>query len=115
MSTESLALPLPAADETGPYALVGTARAKPGQADALEHRLLALVEPTRQEEGALDYHVHRDRADPNLFVFYETWSSVEALKRHLSQPYIAAFLADRMIYLEGDLDIRWLVMRSPFS
>jgi quinol monooxygenase YgiN len=115
MSSEHLDLPLPDHDETGPYALFGTARARPGQADALERRLLALVEPTRREEGALDYHVHRDRADRDLFVFYETWSSIETLKRHLAQPYIKAFLADRMRYLEGDLDIRWLEMRSPFA
>jgi quinol monooxygenase YgiN len=95
--------------------LVGTARARSGQADALEQRLLALVEPTRREEGALDYHVHRDRADRDLFVFYETRSSIEALKRHLAQPYIEAFLADRMNYLEGDLDIRWLAMCSQFA
>jgi quinol monooxygenase YgiN len=68
----------------------------------LEQRLLlALVEPPRREEGALDYHVHRDRADRDLFVLYETWSSIEALKRHLPPPYLEAFLADRMNYLEG--------------
>ncbi|MGO4406260.1 putative quinol monooxygenase [Bosea sp. RAF48] len=114
MSQSAVDLPLPDADETGPYALMGTARAKPGEADALETHLLSLVAPTRLETGALAYHVHRDRNDPDLFAFYEVWSSREALAAHLKQPYIAAFLADRTRYLEGDLQIRWLRMASRY-
>ena len=108
MSSPSIALPQPAPDETGPYALVGTARAKPGQAAALEQRLLALIAPTRQEPGALAYHVHRDRADPDLFVFYESWRSIDALTEHLAKPYLVAFQADLADYVDGGLDIRWL-------
>jgi quinol monooxygenase YgiN len=114
MNNSDLSLPSPDSDETGPYALVGTARAKSGFADALETRLVSLVGPTRQESGALAYHVHRDRADRDLFVFYEVWSSVETLRAHLAQPYIQAFLRDRQSYLIGDLDIRWLRMGSSY-
>ena len=71
MSNAAFALPEPDAEENGPYALVGTARAKSGQADALEAALLDLVAPTRLEDGALEYHVHRDRADTDLFFFFE--------------------------------------------
>lgn len=115
MSNQPLDLPLPDRGEHTPYALMGTARAKAGQADALEQRLVALIAPTRQEDGALAYHVHRDRGDADLFVFYEAWSSVEALRDHLSQPYVTAFLAERHTYLEGDLDIRWLRMSNAFT
>lgn len=115
MANGELALPSPDSDEAGPYALVGTARAKAGCGDALEQRLVSLVAPTRREPGALAYHVHRDRADRDLFVFYEAWSSVQTLRQHLAQPYIQEFLAERQSYLDGDLDIHWLRMGSPYD
>ena len=108
-------LPMPDAGENGPYALVGSARAKPGQVEALEARLVSMVAPTRREAGALDYHVHRDRNDRSRFVFYEVWRSIEDLKAHFSQPHVASFLNDRHSYLDGDLDITWLRMSSPYD
>ncbi|PVM88117.1 antibiotic biosynthesis monooxygenase [Caulobacter radicis] len=113
MSNSLFGPPLPDAGETGPYALVGTARARPGMADQLEARLVSLVEPTRQEAGCVAYHVHRDRADRDLFVFYEAWSDRAALLKHFEEPYILGFLADRADYLDGELKVRWLRMSSP--
>ena len=83
--------------------------------ELLEAKLLALVGPTRREPGSLAYHVHRDRSDPDLFVFYEVWSSVEALRLHLAQPYIQAFLSQRHTVLDGDLSVTWLRMQSPYA
>lgn len=115
MPDAAISLPDPLPGESSPYCLVGTARARAGRADALEARLLSLVEPTRSEAGALAYHVHRDRTDPDLFVFYEAWRSVEDLRAHLAQPCIVAFLAERMSYLERDMEIRWIRMLSPMG
>ena len=115
MSTTAPDLPLPDSDETGPYALVGSARAKTGKADALEGRLVSMVAPTRREAGALAYHVHRDRADRSRFVFYEAWRSIDDLKAHFSEPHVASFLEERHDYLEGDLEITWLRMSSSFG
>ena len=114
MSSPAFTLPAQGTDETGPYALAGQARAKAGMADVLEAALLALVEPTRAEDGVLQYHVHRDRADPDLFVFYEVWTSTAHLEAHLSQPYVVDFLAKRHTMLAGDMDVRWLRMASPY-
>lgn len=111
--TDAIALPPPIPGETTPYCLFGTARAKPGLGNALGQRLLALVEPTRSEPGVLQYHVHRDRDDPGLFAFYEAWESADHLRAHLATPHIAAFLNERMNYLEDDLDIRFVRMVSP--
>ena len=115
MSSPAFNLPSPDRNDTGPYALAGQARAKPGKADALEAALIALVGPTREEDGVLQYHVHRDRADPDLFVFYEVWESVAHLEAHLLQPYVQDFLATRHMLLEGDMDVRWLRMASPYQ
>lgn len=114
MSNAAFTLPQPDANDGGPYTLFGQARAKPGQEDALETALLALVAPTRQEPGALEYHVHRDRTDPTLFVFYEAWESLDHLKTHLEQPYIVDFLTRRTDYLDGEMDVKWLKMASDY-
>jgi quinol monooxygenase YgiN len=114
MSTNAPDLPLPDEEEDGPYALVGSARAKDGLVDALETRLLSMVAPTRQEPGVLQYHVHRDRADPSRLVFYEVWRSVDDLREHFVQPHVISFLKERHAYLNGDLDITWLRMASPY-
>lgn len=115
MSREAPGLPLPDEGENGPYALVGSAVAKDGLADALEARLVAMVAPTRQEPGVLAYHVHRDRADRSRLVFYEAWRSIDDLRRHFDQPHVASFLGERHHYLDGDLDITWLRMASPYA
>ncbi|WP_421781631.1 putative quinol monooxygenase [Kiloniella litopenaei] len=113
MSTNiEIELPESLPQERTPYALVGRVYAKPEMSDALEKRLLTLVEPTRLEEGAMQYHVHRDRHNLNLFVFYEVWRSKEDLENHLKQPYIQSFLKDRLSYIEGDMEITWLSMAS---
>ncbi|QRM57795.1 putative quinol monooxygenase [Sinorhizobium sp. BG8] len=114
MSSVAFELPAQAENETGPYALAGKARAKAGKADELEATLIALVGPTREEEGALQYHVHRDRADRELFVFYEVWASVGHLEAHLAKPYIQAFLKNRHELLAGEMEISWLQMASIY-
>ena len=115
MSTNAPDLPLPDDGEDGPYALVGSAHAKDGLVDALEARLVAMVAPTREEPGVFAYHVHRDRADRSRLVFYEAWRSIGDLRRHFDQPHVASFLSDRHSYLQGDLDITWLRMASPYA
>ncbi len=66
--------------------------AKPGREDELKRHLLALVEPTRREEGCVQYDVHVATGEPGRFVFYENWTSREMLDRHLASPHLQAFL-----------------------
>ena len=107
--------PPPDEDEKTPYALVGWVRSKPESADDFERLLLATVEPTRKEDGLLTYHVHRDRSDRSLFFFYEVWRSIDDLHRHFDEPHICAFLEDRKAFVDGDPNVNWLRMVSPFQ
>ncbi len=115
MSKAAFDLPYPDEGETGPYTLVGSARALPGKEGELEAALLEMVPPTRREEGVLQYHVHSDRNDPGHFVFYEAWRSLDGLKEHLAKPYIQAFLSRREELVDGDLQVTWLKMASPYE
>ncbi len=80
----------------GPIGLYGFARPKPERADELERLLLSFVAPTRSEPGSLQYQVHRDTADPGLFVFYELWQSGADLQRHLELAHMRDFQDRRM-------------------
>ncbi|WP_331766398.1 putative quinol monooxygenase [Embleya sp. NBC_00896] len=99
---------------TQPFTLVGFAHPKPERAAELADLLLSFVEPTRREAGCLQYHFHADRDDPSTFVFYEAWRSQADLDAHLQLPHMKAFWESRMDYLESDLEIHFLDMRSPY-
>ncbi|WP_442943302.1 putative quinol monooxygenase [Nocardia sp. NBC_00565] len=75
---------------------------------------MSFVAPTREEDGALQYHFHEDVDDPSTFVFYEVWRSKEDLDRHLELPHMRDFWERRMDYLEQDLEIRFLSMQSAY-
>ncbi|MDP9843011.1 putative quinol monooxygenase [Streptosporangium lutulentum] len=94
------------------YSVIGFAYPKPGRATDLKEILTSFVEPTRQEEGCLEYHFHQD--GPDAFAFYEVWRSKEDLDRHLALPHMKAFWESRMDYLERDLEIHFVTMLSPY-
>lgn len=65
--------------------------AKPGKEAELERQMLALIEPTRKEEGCVQYDLHRSTEESGRFVFYENWTARELLDRHLQSPHLKAF------------------------
>ena len=107
-------LPDPNLDETSPYCVIAKHRARPGRADAYERRMLADLEETRAEPGALQFHIHRDRFDRNLFVLYEVWRDMKTLRGHFEKPYVKQFVADSAQYIEGSMEVQWLVMASKY-
>ncbi|MEV1005766.1 putative quinol monooxygenase [Streptomyces sp. NPDC049881] len=98
-----------------PFTLVGSARPKPERAEELKQLLLSFVEPTRKEAGCLEYHFHEDSEEPGLFWFYEAWRSKADLEAHLALPHMQAFWETRLDYLQGDLDVHYLTMHSPYE
>ena len=71
--------------------VVAEMSAKPGREAELRQELLKLVEPTRAEEGCIQYDLHEGSSEPGRFVFYENWRSREDLDRHLKTPHLTAF------------------------
>ena len=73
--------------------VVAEMKAKPGKEEALRAAALALVEPTRKEDGCVQYDLHVHISDPGRLVFYEIWTSAEHLERHGESAHIKAFRA----------------------
>jgi quinol monooxygenase YgiN len=56
--------------------------AKEGREAELRKSLIAVVEPSRKDEGNLSYDLFIDQNDPRRFVFVEHWASPEAQQHH---------------------------------
>ena len=66
-------------------------RARAEALEKVKQECLALVAPSRAEEGCINYDLHQSTDDPTRFVFYENWASREALERHLERPHSLGF------------------------
>jgi quinol monooxygenase YgiN len=88
----------PTDDRRDLLTVIAYMKAAPGKEEELRAALEALIEPTRQEKGFVNYDLHRSEEDPGRFFFYENWESGEDLDAHLAAPHLVDF-ADRM----GDL------------
>lgn len=73
--------------------------ALPEHREAVGKAVRAMVAPTHQEAGCIQYELHEEQDKPGAFVFIERWKSEQALKEHMAMPYHDDFLAK----LEGKL------------
>ncbi len=76
-----------------PVTVIAILRCKAEAAAVVRTELLQLLEPTRAEQGCLNYDLFEDPQDASLFIFHENWTSHADLDRHLDSPHIKACLA----------------------
>lgn len=67
--------------------------AKAEKIELVRTELLKLIEATRAEEGCINYDLHQDNENPNLFLFYENWTSRDLWQKHMETAHLAAFKA----------------------
>lgn len=73
--------------------VVARVTAKDDAVDAVKAELVKMLEPTRREEGCIEYRLHQDTDNPALFLFYENWQSRACLERHVGSPHFRAYVA----------------------
>jgi quinol monooxygenase YgiN len=71
--------------------VVARVRARRGMEREVRRACLALVAPSRAEQGCINYDLHQSEDDPCLFMFYENWESREDLERHLATAHALLF------------------------
>ena len=86
-------MPTPTDDRRDLLTVIAYMRAASGKRDELRQALEALIEPTSQERGFVNYDLHQSLQDPDMFFFYENWESDEALDAHLAAPHLTALAA----------------------
>lgn len=67
--------------------------AKPGQIDLVKSELLKLIEPTRAEQGCMDYVLHQDNQNPEHFMFYENWETRDLWLIHMETQHLKDYLS----------------------
>ncbi len=75
--------------------------AKPESIELVKAELLKFISPTLAETGCIRYDLHQDREILAHFVFYETWTSKQALDQHLASDHIQAGLTALESHLEN--------------
>ncbi|MDZ8236005.1 MAG: putative quinol monooxygenase [Nostoc sp. ChiQUE01a] len=80
--------------------------ALPNKVEEIKAVLLELIEPTRQEPGAIKYELLQNQYDPTDFTFVEEWTSSEALNTHMDSPHFQAAAAKIQGLVATTPDIR---------
>ena len=88
--------------------VIASMRARSGKEQELREALEALIEPTKQEAGYVNYDLHQGVEDPAVFYFYENWESAEALDAHLNTPHLQQFASRLDELLDGELRLERL-------
>ncbi len=63
------------------------------QVELVQTELQKLIEPTRAEEGCVQYDLHQDNKNPAHFMFFENWDSYELWQAHSNNQHLKEFLA----------------------
>lgn len=62
--------------------------AKKGKVDLVKSELLKLIDATMAEEGCINYDLHQDNENPNLFLFYENWTNRDLWQKHMESAHL---------------------------
>ena len=71
--------------------IVAKILAKAAHRDLVKTELLKLIPITVQEEGCINYDLHQDNLNPNLFLFFENWENRELWQKHMKNSHIEAY------------------------
>ncbi|WP_459209336.1 putative quinol monooxygenase [Aquimarina rhabdastrellae] len=72
--------------------IVARVLAKEEKRELVKTELLKLIAITRTEEGCINYDLHQDNENENLFLFYENWASKELWQKHMNNDHLVAYL-----------------------
>ena len=72
--------------------IVAKILAKEGYQELVKKELLKLIDITRSEEGCMNYDLHQDNENPNLFLFYENWTNKQLWQNHMNNQHLADYM-----------------------
>ncbi len=72
--------------------IVARILAKEEKRELVKSELLKLIDITRAEKGCINYDLHQDNENPNLFLFHENWQSRALWQEHMNNDHLAAYM-----------------------
>lgn len=74
--------------------------AKEEKRTLVKSELLKLIPITKAEIGCINYDLHQDNQNPNLFLFHENWESRELWQEHMGNTHLAAYMKATEVAVE---------------
>jgi len=72
--------------------IVARIEAKPDQGYFIKQEAMELIEPSRQDDGCIEYRLQADNNNECLFLMFEVWDSQEKLQAHTQTEHFQAFV-----------------------
>lgn len=71
--------------------IIASIKVKEGKLDLVKKELLKLIDITRAEEGCINYDLHQDQNNKNIFLFHENWTNRALWERHINSNHMAEY------------------------
>lgn len=65
---------------------------KPEKREFVKSELLKLIDITRAEKGCIQYDLHQDNENENLFLFFENWENRTLWQVHMNNQHLADYI-----------------------
>lgn len=85
--------------------LMARLKVKADKIEEAKAAALAIVEPSRNEPGCINYDVHQTLDDPTVFLWHETWANQKAIDEHFEMSYFKEFVATVEEFAEAPAQI----------
>ena len=72
--------------------IVARILAKTENRELVKTELLKLIETTRAEKGCINYDLHQDNENQNLFLFHENWESRALWQIHMQNTHLSDYM-----------------------
>jgi len=72
--------------------IIARIEAKKEHLDLVKTEIIKLIEPTLKEEGCMQYDLHQDNEESEVFIFFENWASKALWERHNESTHLAQFI-----------------------
>ncbi|AXT49435.1 antibiotic biosynthesis monooxygenase [Aquimarina sp. BL5] len=72
--------------------IVAKILAKPEKRELVKSELVKLIDITKKEKGCINYDLHQDNENKNLFLFYENWESRDLWQTHMNNTHLADYM-----------------------
>ena len=89
-----------------PLIVIAKITAKPALVQPVKEALLALLAPTQQEAGNVEYTLYQGALDPCQFMMYEVWEDQDAFQTHNQMPYLKDFIKKSGPWLSQEIAIK---------
>lgn len=74
--------------------IVAQIQVKPAHKETVKAALLKLIATTRSEPGCINYDLHQDNEDENLFLFHENWKNRDLWQTHMQNDHLVAYMEE---------------------